>query len=179
MRWTVCTLAALSLAAPALAGPPGRGGFGGPGGRPGGFGDPEAMEERMDQRAERMAELLDLTADQKAAFDKLRGDEFERAKPKLERMRAAHEELRGLLDADTTDAARVGALVIETHQLKGELKAAKDAVEAELVKLLDDEQRFAFEALQESRKGGHDRRGKGHRGPGGRGGWDAPPPPQG
>lgn len=178
MRWTVCTLAALALAAPAVAGPHGRGGFGGPGRMGGpGFGDPEAMEERMDQRAERMAELLDLTADQKAAFDKLRAEEFERAKPKMERMRAAHEELRGLLDADTNDAAKVGALVIETHRLKGELKAAKDTVESELVKLLDDEQRFAFEALKESRKGGHDRRGRGRRG--GRGGWDAPPPPAG
>jgi len=168
-RWTVPTLLTLVLAAPALAGP-GSGGYPnrgddrrGPGG-PGPMFDPEAMEELFDARADRIADLLHLDAEQRAAFDGLFADAKAAGRPKLDRMRQAGEELRAELDAAEPDAARVGAKVIEMHQLKGDLRAARKTIESELEKLLTEEQRFAFEALKEARKGGHDRRGPVRRG---------------
>lgn len=181
-RWTVPALLALVLATPALAGP-GPGGYPrhgddrrGPGG-PGPMFDPEAMDELLDARADRIAELLDLTADQRAAFDKAIADGRDAARPRMDRMRQVGDALRAELDSSAPDPAAVGAKVIEMHQLRSELREARKMVEADLEKLLTDEQRFAFEALKESRKGSHDRRGPGRRG--GPGGWDAPPPPEG
>ncbi len=182
LRWTVPALVTLALAAPALAGPgggaypargPGAEPRGGPGAehRRGPMLDPELMEELFDERAERIAELLDLTAEQRAAFDKARTDGFDAARPKMERMRLAGDELRALLDSGSTDAAQVGAKVIAMHRLRGELQAERKAVEAELSKLLTDEQRFAYRALREAHRdararGPHEtRRGPDH-GPG-------------
>jgi Spy/CpxP family protein refolding chaperone len=166
LRWTAPTLVALivgGLAAPASAAPgprgyPERGPGGGPcfherlGDRgPDAMFDPEMMAEMFDARADRIAEILDLTADQRAAFEKLRTDALDAARPQLERMRQAGSELRELLDAGSSDAAQVGARMIEMHQLRGELRATRKSVEAELSKLLTSEQRFAFEALKEAR----------------------------
>lgn len=193
LRRIVPALAALVLAAPAFAAPSSSGSslrgpgcercFGsggehrrGPGG-PGPMFDPERMEELLDVRADRIADLLDLSADQRAAFDAARTEALDAARPKMDRMRDLGDELRELLDGGSTDAAQVGARVIEMHQLKGELRAARQGVEAELSKLLTDEQRFAFEALREARRDGRGphgfERGPGHgpgfgHGPGGR-----------
>jgi len=139
--------ALLAIAIPALAGQPGRPGpFRGPGGP-----DLEGLDERLDQRAERLADALDLTAEQRAAFDQLRGDAMAAAEPKIERMRAAGEELRGLLDAGTSDATAVGNLVIEVHRLRGELRASREEVEQGLEALLTDAQKLAFDAVREIR----------------------------
>jgi Spy/CpxP family protein refolding chaperone len=154
--WTFATLSTLTLAlaSPAVArhGPHGRGAGdeqrfdrGGP------LFDPEALAERFDERADRIDALLDLTDDQRAAFDRKRAEAFEDARPKVERMRSVGEELRELLDSGTTDAAQVGSRVIEMHRLKAELKATRETVESELVEILTEEQRFAFEALKEAR----------------------------
>ena len=152
-RWTVAVVGALALASPALAGD--RHGFRDDPGY-----DFDRLEDRLDERAERIADLLELTADQRAAFERLRYEALEGAQAEIERLRAAGEGMHQLLDSGTTDAARVGALAIEAHQLRNELKAAKESVERELVELLTEEQRFAFEALKEAR---HDLPGRGGR----------------
>lgn len=170
MRRIVPALAAFVFAAPAFAAPassgssvrgPGCEHCSGPGGEhrrgPGGPGpmfDPERMEEFLDERADRIADLLDLTADQRAAFDAARTEALDAARPKMDRMRQLGDELRRMLDDGSTDAAQVGARVIEMHQLKGELRDARQSVESELSKLLTDEQRFAFDALKEARRDG-------------------------
>ena len=159
----IIPLALLALAAPAFAipdhggrsadGPPC---FEGPGGWA--TRDPGMIEDRRDERAERIADLLDLTEDQRAAFDKLRGDAFESARPKLDQLRSAHEELCRLLDSGSNDAQAVGSKMIEIRRLREELKATKDGVESELVKLLDSSQKFAFDALKEARHDFEERR---------------------
>jgi len=139
--------ALLALAIPALAGQPGRQGpFRGPGGP-----DFDALGERLDQRAERLADALDLTADQRAAFDQLRDEAMAAAEPKLERMRAVGEELRTLLDSGTSDAEAVGRLVIEMHQLRTELHENREGVEQGLEALLTDAQKLALKAVKETR----------------------------
>lgn len=152
MRTFRLTLAALLLAAPALAtGGPGRPGAFGPGHGPGrgpGFGPGFGIEERLD----RLADLLDLDQSQRAAFEQLRAEHRLAARPKLERMRALHEELDALLDGGSNDAAAVGGKMLAIRQLRDELRAEREAGEAELVKLLDAEQRIAFETLKEARE---------------------------
>jgi Spy/CpxP family protein refolding chaperone len=87
------------------------------------------------------------------------------AQPRLAEMRALAEALHALLDSGSTDAQAVGEKAIALHRLRGELRAERQAAEAEFVKLLSAEQRFAFEALEESRPLRRDRRG-GRHGPG-------------
>jgi Spy/CpxP family protein refolding chaperone len=152
MRTFRLTLAALLVAAPALAiGGPGRPGGFGPGHGPGrgpGFGPGFGIEERLD----RLAEILDLDESQRAAFEQLRAEHRDAARPKLERMRALHQELDALLDSGSNDAAAIGGKMIALRGLRDELRAEREAGEAELVKLLTPEQRIAFETLKEARE---------------------------
>lgn len=166
-------LALPALAAPALAGQAGRPGpqFG-----PGGFGGPmdfDALDERIEMRADRLADALDLTDDQRAAFTQLREEAMAAAQPKIERMRAGGEELRGLLDGGSQDAAAVGNLVLEMHRLRTELRASRDQVMSGLEALLTDTQKAALRAVQETRPRGPRFGGERGGGPGGPGG--APP----
>jgi Spy/CpxP family protein refolding chaperone len=154
MRTLPTTFAALLLAVPVLAAPGAPGFRGGPGHGPEG-------------RHVQVAELLDLDATQRAAFEQMRADGLAAAKPKFEQMRALHDEMRALLDSGSTDAAAIGAKMIAAHQLRNELRAERAAAEAEFVKLLSDEQRFAFAALKQARQSMRERgRGPGF-GPGG------------
>jgi Spy/CpxP family protein refolding chaperone len=147
----ICTLAA---ALPALAAAQPMGSPGGWGHRPG-F-DPEKMEERLDERADQLARALDLTAEQQAAFDRLRKEGFEAARPRIETARRLGDELRQMIESDRPDAATVGAKVIELHRLREELRKARESAETEIEKLLTPEQRFAFRALRELRDDGPD-----------------------
>ena len=167
----------LAAALPALAAAqPGPGGWGhGPG-----F-DPERFEDRMDDRAEHLARLLDLTPEQQAAFARLRDEGLASARADRDRARLAADELRVLLDGERPDPAAVGAKVIELHQARERMRTARQSAAAELEKLLTPEQRFAFRALREARdERFEDGRGFG-RGPGfghgqGFGGPGGPPP---
>ena len=113
--------------------------------------DADQLEDRLEFHAERIADLLELTADQRTAFDRIRADAFAAARPKIEQMRQEGDDLRELLDAERPDAATVGAKVIEIHRLREDVRATKKSVESELVKLLTPEQKFAFDALKEAR----------------------------
>lgn len=156
MRTLRTTLVALLLAAPVLAAPGDTGRHAGVGRH---FG--HGPEHGRGARHDRIAELLELDATQRVAFDRLRADGFDSARPKFEQMRALHDEVRALLDAGSTDAATIGAKVLAAHQLRNELRAEREAAEAEFVKLLSEEQRFAYEALREAREAFGERR-RGH-----------------
>lgn len=149
------TLAALLFAAPLLAAP------GGPG--PGGHRFGPGPGDHHQFRGERIAELLDLDATQRAAFERMRTDGIAAARPKLEQLRALHEEMKTLLDGGSTDVTAIGTRALAIHRLRSELRAEREAAKAEFVKLLSDEQRFAYEALEEAREGMRER----GRGPGG------------
>ncbi len=173
MRWKHPMIFTLVAALPAIAAAqPGPGGWG----HRAGF-DPGRMEDRMDDRAEHLAKLLDLTPEQQAAFEKARDEGMSAARANLDKARLLGDELRVLLDGDRPDAAAVGAKVIELHQLRQQMRVTRANAEAELEKLLTTEQRFAFRALRELREerfeGGP---GFGH-GPGFGRGPGGPPPP--
>jgi len=153
-----------TLAAPALVAQPG---FPERGPGP----DPDRLELVLEHHAERIAEALELDAEQRAAFDELRASRLERARPRLEAMRRTGEELRSLLDGGRADATAVGEKVLALHALKQELRAEREAFDRDFARLLTEEQRFAWEALRRARPGPDGERpfGRGaeRRGPGG------------
>jgi len=173
MRRTTLTALALLVAAPVMAAPggPGRGPGMGPGfGAGGGH-----FEQRFEQRAEHVAEVLKLDATQRAAFDKLRHDGMAAARPKMEQMRTLREEVRTLLEAGSTDAQLVGSKLIAAHQLGQELRAERQAADAEFEKLLDPQQKFAWQALKEARSSRRGAFRHGQHGLRGGPGFGAPP----
>ncbi len=133
-------------------------------------GDYERIERFLDARADRLAEALELSAEQRGAFDRLRAEKLEGVRPTLEKIRANGERLRAQLDERQPDPTAIGNAVLELHRMRAELRATKDEFERELATILTPEQRFAMEALERSRPfGEHRRRGPGLREPGERG----------
>ncbi|MCB1054504.1 MAG: Spy/CpxP family protein refolding chaperone [Acidobacteria bacterium] len=170
-RHTLLTLAAVLLLATGLvaAAGPGRGSCAdcpkaGPG-----FGPPDGagIAAFAEHRAERLADALDLTEDQQAAWKTLRDDLQATITPLAEQAQEQHTQLRDLLDAGTTDAQVVGELVLSTHAIGQKIQAARDATEASFRALLTSEQLAKYDELQ-TRRDEHGSR-HGHRGPGGRG----------
>jgi Spy/CpxP family protein refolding chaperone len=177
MRWTISTLLALAIVAPAVAapdGPDGRGG--GPRHRQGAG---RGFEQRSERQAAHLARVLGLTDEQRAAAEQLRADGLAAAKPKMQEIRQLRGEVKALMDAGSDDAEAVGARMITMRELKAALHAERQRFDEEFSKLLTDEQRFAWQALKESRggRGRAGRRGGAGRRPGGFGGPPGGSPP--
>ncbi len=152
MRPILPALLAVTLAVPAFAGWSRTGGF-----HPGALGarrDSAPLAPRFEARAQHLARLLELTAAQRDAFDRLRAEGLVATRPKLDEMRRLHEELRSLLDSGAADAQRVGDTLIALRRTRDDLQARREGFADELAEILTAEQRFAFEALRELR---HDR----------------------
>ena len=115
--------------------------------------DPDRLEMMFEHRAERVADALELTREQRAAFDELRRTRLDAAKPTLEALRQGAEELRDLLDSDRANATAVGERALALHELKKELRAAREAFDRDFAALLTEEQKFAWEALRRARPG--------------------------
>jgi Spy/CpxP family protein refolding chaperone len=196
MRWTCTPLLALALAVPAVAQPgPGRAGAPGPGfeyGRGGSF-DTGLLAERLEHRSDRLAYALDLTTDQRAAFDRLRDQRIAEVKTLADQLRATDAELNVMLDAPQPEAAAVGQKLIALHEMHARMKGERRSFDAELLKILTPEQQAVYNALERlraerpegmmtMRRGGMMMRGGDMMRHGAPGAWhgrrdDAPPPP--
>ena len=156
MRHSTLLLLSLCLAAPAWAGP------GGPHGddRRGRHGDDHGARFG-EHRAERLAEILGLSAEQRAAADKLHTDHRAAARAKFDELRALRDELRGQLEAANPDPAAVGSRTLRIHALREEMRAERERLAAEFEKLLDEKQAIAWKALEQAREGRGPRRGFG------------------
>ena len=144
----------------------------GPQGRPfGGDGPPldgERMERLAEHQAERLTRALDLTPEQQVTLGRLQ-DQLEAAlRPLGESMRAAHQQLRTLLDAENPVPAAVGTQAIAIDRARDAMRAAWTRFETDFKASLGESQRSAYRVLQETRPGfgfgGH--RGRGRGGPG-------------
>jgi Spy/CpxP family protein refolding chaperone len=151
-RFAIAALAALAapaLAEPAAAAEPERSGRWerrGPGGL-------ERLEGLAERRAERLADALELTAEQRTAWSALRAERRAAAREQVESARRAGRELRALLDADAPDPRAVGERLIELHRLRADRGRARDDLRAGLEELLDAEQRARLDALETMRPG--------------------------
>ncbi len=173
-------LAVLPLAPLSAAGGP-------PHGRPfagdGPFFDDERMERRAEHQAERLTRALDLTSEQQVTLGRLQDELQATVDPLADGMRAAHQQLRTLLDATAPDPAAVGTQAIAIDRARDGMRAAWERFETDFTAILTETQRAIYQALQEARpdRGPFGDRGdhRGHRGPGGiggQGGQGGPPP---
>jgi Spy/CpxP family protein refolding chaperone len=151
----------LAASAPlALAQPPG----GGPRGDRGPHGDQGPGRHRTHG----LTEFLELTDEQREAWESAHRAHFEALRPTFEEIRALREQIEAELAGDAPDAATVGGFVIAIHDLEGELEAAREDFEASLRDILDDEQERKLEAWKAANPGR--RHGPGFDGPG----WGGP-----
>ncbi len=158
----VLTLFIIFIATAAFAQGPGPGGPGGP---------PPGQGQGQDG-PNILFEFLDLTDAQIEAWQGLVDAHREAIRPLREEQRALHEQLRDAIESDTPDALTIGNLMIATHDLKEEQKAAREALEVSLTALLTADQIIRYEAFKAAQAllG----RGGGHRGTGGSGGPGGP-----
>jgi Spy/CpxP family protein refolding chaperone len=136
---TLTLVLAFATAAFAQPGPP-------PGAPPHPAGDP-------------LATYLNLTADQKAAWEAAH-EAFEAAtQPLFEKQRAAHEQLGALLESKSNDACGIGAQMIAIRAIGDQIKAAHDAFEAKRESVLTADQKVKLEAFEAAAQFLRDREG--------------------
>lgn len=130
----VTMIAAAAVAAPRSGPPP----MNAQGPRAGGPGElPPAL----------LAEFLDLTEAQAAQVQQFRETLRTTTEPLHESMRANREQLEAAVEAG--DAAKAGALVIASHQIHEQIKAARDAFKTSFESVLTAEQKAKFAVYQE------------------------------
>jgi Spy/CpxP family protein refolding chaperone len=127
---------------------------------------------------ERLGRVLNLSADQEAAFQKLLDEQRPQMQALHQQMRDNHQKLQDLLKGDNPDPSTVGQLVIQEHGLMKQSATLRDQASQSLRGLLTPDQQTKFDALQSLRQDGGFGPG-GPRGFGHRGGWGGPggPPP--
>jgi Spy/CpxP family protein refolding chaperone len=121
------------------------------------------------QDQQRLIEFLELDETQAEQWRAAHERSREQMQPLFEEMGRLRQELREALESDAADPTFVGELVLEQHDLRGQLKAQREALEAELAQILTQEQRDRWEAFKEARRERRPHRGPGGPGPGGSG----------
>jgi protein CpxP len=113
------------------------------------------------RRAERLAEYLDLSAEQQATWKSLREKHRADTQPLREEGRALHDRMRAAIDAPNPDATAVGEAALALKAYRGKVRASHEAFKAELAAVLTPEQKTRFEAMQALRGPGRGRHGAG------------------
>jgi Spy/CpxP family protein refolding chaperone len=127
---------AITLGASAQRGP---GPSAGPAGLPGPGGP---------NRSEALAEYLGLSAAQKAAWETLQSELRSTSQTLHEQERTVSEQLHNSLESGSTDAAALGALLIQLRTIHTQLEAAKDAADAKFEASLSADQKAKYAAFQ-------------------------------
>lgn len=102
---------------------------------------------------------LDLTDDQRAQLKKIRDAHEAEFHQAAEKMRAAHEGMRALVEADTIDEGAIRAKSAEVAAAEAELAILSAKVRQESKQILTAEQREKLEELRANRSGPMKRRG--------------------
>lgn len=109
-----------------------------------------------------LGQYLQLTADQKAAWDAARQD-FETATQSLrQQAQAAHQKVHDLVTASSPDPTAIGNAILAAKAIDDQIKAAHDAMETKQESVLTPDQQTkyaAFEAAVAFLQGQH---GPGH-----------------
>lgn len=96
-----------------------------------------------------IADMLDLTQEQRDVAKEIHAATFEKAKPVMEQHRAQMDEIETLLDAGKVSAQEIGTKVIAAHATRTQLKAIHEEAMAQFKTLLTDEQKAKFEKMEE------------------------------
>lgn len=118
-----------------------------------------AAQERHHPAAEaiaaeqaRVADFLQLTPDQRTAWDSLHTQLQNSLAPLFDQTRVAREQLSRLLDSDSPDPAAVGTQVIAMHSLEKQIQAAHATALQNAEALLTADQKTRFEAWRASHR---------------------------
>lgn len=106
----------------------------------------------MEKRFDKMAEELQLTAEQKATLEKQRETTMPKMKALREKMQTTREQLRAELDNATPDQAKLTALIEEMKNLTGEQIQMKIDKVLAMKKVLTPEQQTKMKSIMEAKK---------------------------
>jgi len=127
-----------------------------------------------------MIDFLELTDDQVAEWENIQAENREALREHMTEMRSIREEIHAVLNGGLPDATTLGNLMIESHELGQQARAAREAASDDFAALLTGEQPDKFELLNEfqntcrgSGRGFGGGQGFGRRGGGG--GFGGPP----
>jgi Spy/CpxP family protein refolding chaperone len=129
-RTVALAVITLSFAVLGAFAQPGPGGPGGPGGP---------------RHQEMLVQSLNLSTEQKASWDAIESATRAAVQPLMEQRRTLHDQIETALDAATPDVAAIGTLMVQSHAVDKQLKAAHEASHSKLSALLTAEQRMQFD----------------------------------
>jgi Spy/CpxP family protein refolding chaperone len=114
------------------------------------------MHGNMSEHLEFVAKALDLTAEQKAAGEKLHAEVAAKAEPLMEQTHQQWKEIHELLDADNPDATAIGERMIAAHATRQQLKAIHEDAMARFSATLNAEQLEKFKKFKDMHHGDHE-----------------------
>jgi Spy/CpxP family protein refolding chaperone len=124
---------------------------------------PSGMHGRHDRGGD-LVDFLGLTDEQEEQWKAAHKAHFEALRPTFDKIRDLREQMKAELESTAPDAATVGGMMIQIHQLDSELDASRDDLDAAIREILTDEQETKLDAFKAASPG--------RRGPGG--GWGGP-----
>jgi Spy/CpxP family protein refolding chaperone len=111
-----------------------------------------------------LVNYLQLTTDQKNAWDAAHKDFGTAVQPLFDKQRTAHQQLDTALQNKSTDPCSLGTQLLAIHAIGDQIKAAHDALDQKLESILTADQIARFEAFKAARAA---QPGPGPGGPGG------------
>jgi len=130
-------------------------------------------------RAERLAKVLGLSAEQQASWKSLHEQHQTEMQPMRQEGRDLYQKLKATMEVQNPDPAAVGSAMLAVKQHREKVMNAEKAFRGQLEALLTPEQKTKFDAIGAARGFGHGRwGGRGGHGPGGarqKGGSDETP----
>jgi Spy/CpxP family protein refolding chaperone len=131
--------------------------------QPGHLGQHFAHKDGGQGFIDHVGKALDLTADQKAAAQKLWAELETRTEPLADQHRAQMEAVHQLLDTASPDPTEIGNKMIAAHAIRNEMKAIHEDIANRFAALLNAEQRAKFDQFRAMHeKMGDDGPGHGH-----------------
>ena len=101
-----------------------------------------------------LADYLQLTADQKKAWDTLHQDFGAVVQPLFDKQHAAHQQLDTALQNKSVDPCSIGTQMLAIQAIRDQIKAAHDALDQKLTSILTADQRVRYEAFEAARASG-------------------------
>ena len=119
---------------------------------PRGYGQPGAMGAGLAGGAEALKAHLGLSDSQMEQLRTMRREQVQAARPDAEAMRAKAQELRALMQTQSPDPAKVGALTVELKQLREKIEASRDGLSVRAAGILTPEQKTKLSELEAAAK---------------------------
>jgi Spy/CpxP family protein refolding chaperone len=112
----------------------------------------DLMDDQTERGIEELRQYLGLTDDQIQQIEKVRDAGRDSAQGLPEQVRTNEDELRGLLEAGTSDTSVVGKLVLDLDALRSQMKQSLEIGQRNLLSLLSSEQATKLQTLEDAAK---------------------------